>query len=484
MNTSPRKIQTDAVEIPLCCDLDGTLVRTDLFHESILWLAKYRTMSLLLLPFWLVKGKTFAKMQVAKRAFINVRILPFRSEVLEFLTQERNTGRKIVLTTAADSILANKIAVHLGIFDEVIASQGTLNLKGKNKSAILVERFGVGHFDYIGDSKCDLPVWKSSNLAFVVGGGYRLVESVSKIGNLSQKFLPTPKSVRSIIHSLRAHQWVKNILLFLPLIVSHQIFHWDALLKTFYGFFSFCLCSSSVYILNDLLDLESDRVHPRKMKRPFASGELSIFFGLSLAVILMSLAFSIALFLNFGFFECLSLYFLLTLSYSLYLKRTVLFDVVVLSLLYTMRILSGHEVSNVAYSPWLFAFSMFTFFSLALVKRYSELHNLSKREIHFSSGRGYRATDRDLLASMGASSSYLSVLVIALYLNSPSVLLLYSRPAYLWILCPIILYWFSRIWLITHRGWMDEDPIVFALKDKISYYILTLCALVIILAGY
>jgi 4-hydroxybenzoate polyprenyltransferase len=469
--------------IPLVCDLDGTLIRTDTLFEAFLILLKTSPFSLFILPFWLIKGKANLKSQIFSRVDISPEPLPYNHDVLDFLKSEKLSGRKIILATASHISIANRIADYLNIFDDVLATTDSLNLIGKNKADILSENYGEGGFDYIGDHRVDIHIWEKSNSALIVEKNDSLSIKAKNITNVTKIFkLPQNNYLKSLIKQIRVYQWVKNILLFLPIFMAHKVAGFDSLLTVLFGFFAFSLTASSVYLTNDLLDLESDRCHPRKKFRPLASGEMSIIQGIFLAKLFFVLGFLIAYFsLPIDFFITLAIYYLITTLYSFWLKRLVLIDIFTLAALYTIRIIAGGTASGVEISPWLLAFSMFIFLSLALVKRYTELLNMISNKKETISGRGYKSSDSGLILALGGAASYSAILVFSLYANSSQVASLYQNPQYMWLVAVLLLYWISRIWLLAHRGQMSDDPIVFTAKDKSSWII---CILIIILAFF
>ena len=459
----------------LCVDLDGTLIRGNVLWECILVLLKTSPIALLLLPFWLLSGRASLKRKLAARIHLNPACLPYRQQVLDFLQQEKANGRRIALTTAADRELAEAISSYLGLFDEVHASDGHLNLKGANKAAFLAERFAQTGFDYVGDSAADVEVWRNARAAYVVGTDAR-AEQAAAVTTLKGTILEPraslrtsfPRSLRAWINALRGHHWAKNLLLFLPLALSHNL-ALEPIVRTFVGFALYGFCASGLYILNDLLDLHSDRDHPWKKERPFATGAISIPEGLLASFILLASALGLGFFLDVQFGLVLLGYAALTMLYSLYLKKIALLDVFVLSSFYSFRILAGALISATPLSQWFLAFSMFVFLSLAMAKRYSELLHASDLVKAGNSGRGYHIGDRELLLSLGVGSSFSAVVIFSLYVHSPDVRLLYSTPEFLFLLCPIVLYWLSRTWLLAHRGELEEDPVTLAIRDPVSY---------------
>ena len=464
------------VAVPLGVDLDGTLVKTDLLLESFLALVKQRPLALLLLPLWLLRGKAHLKREIAQRVTLDVTCLPYREPLLLFLQAEHKLGRKLILATAADQRIAQQIADHLGIFDTVIGSDGTVNLSGEAKAQAL-ENTCSGPFAYAGDAPIDLQVWQRAQSAVLVGGG---VKFASQLKHVEHIFIEERRP-KQLLRALRLHQWAKNVLIFLPLLLAHQAANLPSVLAAALAFLAFGLCASSVYVQNDLLDLEADRHHRSKRFRPFASGAFSIKSGLLLAPLLLLAAAATALLLSPAFLGVLALYFVTTFSYSLFFKQKAVIDVLMLAGLYTVRIVAGGVAVGVGLSPWLLAFSMFFFLSLAYVKRFTELRDLPLTASLRS--RGYVSGDLEGLADLGVASGYISVLVVALYINSEAVQTLYRTPAALWLLCPLLLYWLSRVWLLTRRGEMHDDPVIFALKDRNSYVIGGLAVLVAVVAA-
>jgi 4-hydroxybenzoate polyprenyltransferase/phosphoserine phosphatase len=465
----------------LCVDLDGTLIRGNVLWECVLVLLKTRPITLLLLPFWLLAGRASFKQKLAARIHLNPACLPYRQQVLNLIRQEKATGRRIALVTAADRELAETISSYLGLFDEVHASDGELNLKGANKAVFLAQHFVQTGFEYVGDSAADVEVWRNARAAYVVGTQARAEQAAAVTtlkGTILEPRASFRTSFRTWVNALRGHHWAKNLLLFLPLVLSHNL-ALEPMARTFLGFALFGCCASGLYILNDLLDLHSDREHPWKKERPFAAGVISIPEGLLASFILLSSALGLGFLLNANFGLALLGYATLTMLYSLYLKKIALLDVFVLSSFYSFRILAGALISATPLSQWFLAFSMFFFLSLAMAKRYSELLHASDLVKAGNSGRGYHSGDRELLLSLGVGSSFSAVVIFSLYVQSQDVRLLYSSPEFLLLLCPIVLYWLSRNWLLAHRGELKEDPVTLAIRDPVSYGVALASAVVI-----
>lgn len=478
------KVRTERPEsahVPLCVDLDGTLIRSDLLVESALTLLSRNPLWLFSMLGWLLHGKAHLKREIAGRVEIDATHLPYNTDVLDWV-REQQAARPVMLCTASDEALAKAVADHVGGFDDVLASDGQRNLSGSQKARTLVERYGERGFDYVGNAKVDLKVWKHARAAITVGAGSSLTQAASRVTKVDKHFQLPGAGIRHWLKALRVHQWVKNALTFLPLLAAHRLFDIDAVLASMLAFVCFNLCASSVYITNDLLDLASDRQHHRKRNRPFAAGHLPLLAGPIVAAGLLVVSFGLATLLPPAFITVLAGYYLLTSAYSLYFKRIVMLDVVVLAMLYTSRIVAGTAAIHSKPSFWLLAFSMFIFLSLAMVKRYIELLSAQKAGEIGASGRGYDVGDIPLIQSLGAASGYLSVLVLALYIDSPDSRTLYHHPHYLWLLCPVLLYWISRTWAIAHRGIMHDDPVVFAVTDRLSRILLVMAATVILFA--
>jgi 4-hydroxybenzoate polyprenyltransferase/phosphoserine phosphatase len=478
----PPAAASEEKSVPLCVDLDGTLIKSDLLWESLVRLLQRNPLYLPLVPLWLARGRAGLKEQLAARVAVDAARLPYHEPFLEFLREERRSGRPIFLVTASDRRMAEPVAAHLGLFAEVIASDGRTNLRGKNKAAKLVERFGERGFDYAGNSAVDLPVWAQSRRALVVNASPGLEARARKLGPVDRVFPTLGSGWRAWLQALRPHQWVKNLIIFVPLVTSHKITQFPLAIEALLAFIAFSLCASAVYVFNDLCDIDADRHHPAKRTRPFAAGALPLQAGLLAAPLLVAAAALLACRLPCGFAVVLALYLFLTTAYSYGLKRIALVDVFCLAGLYTIRLIAGHASTGVVYSAWLLVFSMFIFLSLALVKRFVELDAVRVLEQPAIQGRGYVAGDAELVAALGSASGYMAVLVLALYVNSQEVKALYHQPMLLLLVCPLLLYWISRVWLIAHRSQMHDDPIVFALRDWVSYAVGALSLLVLWLA--
>lgn len=453
---------------PIVVDLDGTLIHTDMLHESALWMLRDKPIDVLRMPGWLMSGKATLKRELAGRGGFNPASLPYNSHLLAWLAQQRTNGRCLILCTASDRAIAAPIAEHLGLFDEVMASDGSLNLSGSNKASALAQRFGDGGFDYVGNSHADLAVWARARRAIVVNASERILRKAGEYCEVEHVFPRAKPGLRALARILRVHQWLKNLLLFIPLVAGHQFASIDPWLALVLAFVSFSLCASAVYIANDLLDLESDRLHPRKRARPFASGLVPAWVGVALAPLLLAASLALGAYVGGDFLPWLLFYFLVTCAYSWLLKRLVLVDCLTLAMLYTLRIVAGAAAAGIVLSFWLLAFSGFLFLSIAFVKRYAELQIqilADKQKVH---GRGYLTPDAPLIQMLGITAGYAAVVVLSLYLNSDAVLMLYRTPELVWGAVPVILFWVSWMWLQAHRGHMHDDPLVFAVTDRAS----------------
>jgi 4-hydroxybenzoate polyprenyltransferase/phosphoserine phosphatase len=469
--------------LPLCVDLDGTLVRTDLLVETTFALLKKNIFAAFLLPLWLLRGKAYLKDQIARRVDVDASSLPYQVEFLDFLRQRNEAGDCLILTTASHARYANAVAQHLGIFDAVLASDGQRNLSGNKKLEAIRDACADSRFDYAANSKVDLDIWRHANAAVLVNPENGVATAVERICPVERVFKDGDRnSLLSYIKALRLHHWVKNTIVLLPLILAHRINDPALLMQAGIAFLSFGFCASSVYLLNDMFDLPFDRVHDHKKSRPLAAGAISATRAALMIPALLLGAFLLALLLPLQFLGVLVLYYVMTVSYSLRLKHHAIVDVIVLASLYTLRVIAGAAAVSVEASFWLLSFSMFFFLSLALVKRYSELLGILDTETNAIAGRSYWATDLPLLAQFGITSAFMSVLVLALYINSDSVRLLYTRPQVIWLLCPLLLYMITRIWLRAHRSALHEDPVIFVIRDRPSQLLVVLGAILLLVA--
>jgi 4-hydroxybenzoate polyprenyltransferase/phosphoserine phosphatase len=493
----------NATEVPLCVDLDGTLVKSDTLVDTVIVLARQSPRSLLQFPKWISEGKASFKRKVSTLASIDVVHLPYNQPLLEYLREQHAAGRDIYLATGADTLLAERVAAHLGIFTGVMASNGHTNLTGHNKLAAFQEKFPQG-FCYIGNARPDIPLLTHCEQPMVANPHFALRKALRRADVWPVRYFSDGAQFpgKAWVKAIRLHQWAKNVLIFLPVLLAHVRASGPNVAAVL-AFFSFGLAASATYIVNDLLDLEADRHHLRKRRRPFAAGDLSpiagvatvvIFFTISIAIAVAIPRIEVAMSPGFhwdggrNFLEWLIIYALSTTAYSLRLKRMVLVDVIVLSGLYTIRILAGSAASGVPVSPWLAAFSIFFFLSLAFVKRFSELEGLRTQSEASGTtiamkGRGYRISDLEQLRSFGTSSGYASVLVFLLYIgNLDAAAKLYVHTTRLWLLVPVLLLWLSRLWLLASRGELHEDPVVYAITDRRSLLLGVVVVVIVLLA--
>jgi len=459
----------------LAVDLDGTLIRGDMLYEC-LWCAmahSWRT------PFvaaqGLAAGKPALKRALADLGPVDVASLPYDAQVISQVKAWREAGGRTALITASDHQLAEAVAAHLGLFDDVQGTTPGCNLKGEAKAALLTDRYGPGGFVYMGDARADLPCWAGASAAITVGASPKFRAEVAEI-NADVTHLSAPEAlIRPVIKAMRPHQWLKNLLVFVP-ILANQSFTFAALVQGLMAFVAFGLVASAGYLLNDLLDLGPDRAHDRKKFRPLASGLLPVPVGTALVPALLAAGLLVSALLGWGFAAVIAVYFFMTMAYSLFLKRKAIIDICVLAGLYTLRIIAGGVATGIELSIWLLAFSLFFFFSLAAVKRQAELVHLKDRGLSAAAGRGYSVDDLPLTMQMALTSGYVSVLVMALYLNTPEIQAKYSTPSLLWGVNVLLLYWISRVVLTTHRGGMDDDPLVYAVTDRASLVVFGLIA--------
>ncbi len=479
-NPQPRSRALETV--PLVVDLDGSVLRTDSLIESMFVLARTKPLSLFKLPIWRLKGAAYFKHLLAEAATPDVHLLPYRTDVLAYLREQKDLGRPVILATSADEKLAREVDREVGLFDEILASDGHVHLSGERKRDRLIAEFGQMGFDYLGNHADDYPVWRASRRASLVSPSPRLEHRVAAVAPV-EKILREPGARwRDYVHALRPHHWIKNALVFLPLASVHRFFDVDLLGRATLAFIAFNLCASSVYLLNDLMDLPADRSHPRKKKRRLASGRIRLAYALLMMPLLLAGAFSIAWHLAPGVAAVLALYCVVMIGYSMKLKDLAIVDVLVLAGGYAMRVAVGSLAVDIGVSAWLLTYCMFLFFSLALIKRYSELVTLESTagaEVH---ARGYLGVDKVFLVAQGIASGYLAVLVLALYTNSDIIQQLYARHNFFWAICLLLLYWVSYLWMMAVRGRIHEDPLVFALADPVSRWTIAVMGLVALLA--
>lgn len=440
-------------ETALAVDVDGMLVRSNLAIEAVLRLLRKNPFFLLLLPLWLLKGRAQFAAEVAARSEIDPAALPYDGRLVEHLRREKARGRRLVLLATSGRPYAEAISAQLGLFDQIVPAANTQGERARSRERLLDEACGLGRWSY--------PARPPGE---VTSG--------------------SPSRARLFLKAARVHQWVKNVLIFAPLVLAHLVLDSEAVFRATLAFLSFGLCASSVYILNDLVDLEEDRRHPTKRNRPFASGALPLRDGIVMAPLLLAASFLVASALPWAFSAVLLTYYVSTLAYSFYVKRFLLWDVILLAGLYTLRIVAGSAALEIPRSFWLLAFSIFLFFSLAMVKRYVELHRNDGEDCLTHRGRSYTSTDLETLSQFGIASGLVSVLVLALYIDSNVSRALYRHPEFIWLMCPLMLYLIGRVWMLARRNEVPDDPVLFFVNDRSSQMTMGLGAILLILATF
>jgi 4-hydroxybenzoate polyprenyltransferase len=478
---SPCSDPSVPLAVPLAVDVDGTLLRTDLLHEAMLRHVADHPLRLPRMLGWLTGGKAAFKARLADHASPHIESLPLRAETLALIRQAQDEGRAVWLASASDHRYVSALAARIGGIAGVLASTPDCNLAGPAKAAALDARFGVGGYDYVGDRPVDFAVWDHARRPLVVAASAGFERQVrARFPGAEVIARPRPQFAR-YVKALRPHQWAKNLLVFLAMIAGHDL-RAEALVATLVAFACFCLAASSAYIINDLLDLPGDRQHPTKCRRPLAAGDILVSEGLVLSAVLMGASLLLALLLPARFLLILGAYVAITLGYSLVLKRRMVIDVITLGALYTIRVFGGLVAAQEKQSQWLVMFSLFLFLALALVKRCSELVMLREAGREEVVGRAYRVADLAVLFPAAAAAGYGAILVVALYLQSPEVVALYAHPSRLWLLYPPLLYWITRVILLSSRNQLHDDPVVFALTDRASWAVGAMCAAVVALA--
>jgi 4-hydroxybenzoate polyprenyltransferase/phosphoserine phosphatase len=457
-----------SAELPLCVDLDGTLIHTDSLAEAVLSACGDVRLALAAarLP---LAGRAAFKQEVARLSRVEIRLLPYNEELVAYLQGQKAAGRRIVLATAADRAIAEAVAAHLGVFDEVIASDGDQNLKGPRKAEALCARFGERGFVYAGDDVADLAVWKRAAGAILVNTTPGLARRAERIARVEGRFAGPPRSLKTVARALRPHQWLKNLLVFVPIFTAHVVTDVHVWLQAALTFAAFCATASAIYLVNDATDLSADRKHPRKRKRPLASGALSVKLGLVMAGLLAATGVGLAVLTGTGL--VLAAYAAMSVSYSLKFKEMPLVDVFMLGGLYTIRVFGGGVATGHALSLWLLGFSGFLFLGLALLKRVTELSGLSRKQERVASRRGYSIDDLPILQTFGCAASFASSLVLALFVQREATAEQYASPGLLWGIVPLMLFWQCRLWLSTARGYMHDDPIVYSGRDWVSWMV-------------
>ena len=460
-----------AAAYPLVLDLDGTLLRTDLLLEAVLQLVKRRPRSLFMLLIWACRGIAHLKHRVAEQCEISTELLPVNEPLVAYARAEAERGRRVVVATAANRRLAAKVCSRFSFIGEVIASSENTNLKGRAKSRALTERFPAG-FAYAGDASVDAEVWRDARFGIFAGRDPRVLARLEALTLLEANFAQPRPSLREWVRAARLHQWAKNGLVFLPLLLAGHVLDGAGWMKCAAAFLALGLTASATYLINDLLDLDADRQHWAKRNRALASGRIGIPQAIVVVCALLAAGLTLA-FVSGGLavLATLLLYCAATLGYSLHLKRVPVLDVALLAALFTMRLGLGAVAADVRLSSWLAVFSMFLFLSLALAKRSTEIgrKGISTAPPH---GRGYVAADAPLVVAMGVSGAFGAVLMMVLYLvheafGQP----LYKSPELLWAAPVLIGLWLGRVWLLCGRGVLHDDPVAFAITDKTSIWL-------------
>ncbi|MFM6927930.1 MAG: UbiA family prenyltransferase [Bdellovibrio sp.] len=461
------------------CDLDDCLIKTDLLYEQWLVLLKTKPLIFMQSLFWLIGGIAHFKTQMAKHTAIHAQFLPYREQVIKYLKTAKTEGKsELILASASPRPWVESVANHIGIFDHVIGSIEGHNFKGLAKLQAIQAQIGNAEFSYIADHSVDLKIWNHASKVIAVNPSDALKAKIKDL-NKPTEYIEDPKirTWKLAIKQIRPHQWIKNSLVFLPAIAGHKLNSANAFVECIFAFAGFSLAASFVYVLNDLLDLKADRNHHTKKNRPFASGNLPIKWGLILLPSLLAGCAIFAFMLPVEYSGWILTYLLLNIAYSLYLKQSVVVDIIILSMMYTLRIFAGAAATVVPVSEWLLSFSTLFFFSLACVKRYTEIIR-SKNKLTID-GRGYRQVDHPTVQALGVGSGLISILIILLYLQSKEVRALYQNPQHLWFATPVLLFWISRIWILTNRDEIHDDPVVFAVKDRVSWICFAAIGLII-----
>jgi 4-hydroxybenzoate polyprenyltransferase/phosphoserine phosphatase len=467
----------------LIVDLDGTLLQTDLLIESFWSVISHDFFAGIMAILSLRKGRAAFKRYLARKSNIDVNTLPYNQNVIDYIKEWNSTGGIALLVTATDQHIADRIGEHLHLFDKVYGSDGQTNLKGTEKATFLCKRFGSKNFTYMGDSTADFAVWEHASKIITVNAATKIKKKADRKFEKVEHINTTTSKFYIYFKALRPHQWTKNLLVFIPLLAGQQ-FTAKAILQSLFAFIAFSVIASGVYIINDLFDLQHDRQHPEKRNRPIASGNISIVNAMVISLLLLFVGLVSASLINTNFLIISLLYLLITMAYSISLKRLIIIDICFLSIFYTLRLLAGSMASEVPLSFWLTAFSVFFFFSLASIKRLDELVDLKSKGGLKINGRGYHITDIPIISQIATASGLTAVLVMALYLNSEEVIALYALPEVLWGICMVLLFWMNRFIILANRGKIHGDPIVFSMKDRISYYSGIITLSLIIIATY
>jgi 4-hydroxybenzoate polyprenyltransferase/phosphoserine phosphatase len=486
---SARQTPTDAealhwgragANVPLVVDLDGTLISSDLLLESALMLAKKRPLAMLKMLFWLARGRAYLKRRIASETCPDAQTLPYNRALVDYLEAEKSSGRRLVLATGSDEAIARNVASELKLFDSILASDGNTNLTGARKRDRLVAEFGVKGFDYAGDSRRDRPVWAAARKAIVVGPNARLFGAKQLGCELDRTYESKAPGLPVLFQAMRVKHWFKNLLVFVPLLASHQLYDRASLLHSLAAFVAFCLCASGVYLLNDLLDLPHDRLHPHKKKRMLASGQLNLGRAIVFMPLLWVGAAAICLTQPHALLVALTVYCALMLAYCFKLRDNVVVDVVVLAAGYALRVIAGSAATGLPVATPVLAACILFFFGLALLKRYAELVTMRLMAGGNARARGYIAQHSIPVAIFGCLSSCLAVAVLAHHaaLERP----LFSRYGLIWIIFPLLLLWVGHLWRMARCGRIPGDPVTYALSDPLSRFVAVPVATLLLLS--
>ncbi|WP_436643587.1 UbiA family prenyltransferase [Microbaculum sp. FT89] len=467
--SAARVNETPASEIPvpLVLDLDRSLIRCDVLHETALAFLRRNPLGVFTLMRWLMQGRAVLKRKLAEAVTVDVDSLPVNHDLADYAAAEKAKGRTVVLATASDLFVATRIAKRFAFIDRVVASDGVTNLKGAAKAETLCEMFPDG-FTYAGDSAADLAVWKRAASVVVVEASPTVARKAARLGPVEASF-PRPSVARAMVKSARLHQWAKNALVFAPLVLGGQFANPAAWANAVLAFVAIGVLASTTYLLNDLFDLPDDRQHWSKRERPLASGRLPVATAVAALPVGFAVAFALAAMVGATAAGVLAVYLVVTVAYSMQLKRQPIVDAFTLAVLFTLRLGLGVVAASVVVSPWLMVFSMFLFASLSFAKRHTEAERMATLGELRIAGRGYLSSDGPLILSMGVSSGLGAVMIMVLYLiNDAFPGGLYANPVWLWAFPPILFLWIGRIWLLCQRGELNDDPVAFAVRDRTS----------------
>jgi 4-hydroxybenzoate polyprenyltransferase len=480
--TGHTSVNAAPVNRPLAVVVEGGLVRGDVLLESCLVAVRRAPVKLMGLVKWMARGRTAATYHLLKEIHLRPTALSYYEEPVEFVKKQVASGRKVVLVSSLPQNLVTAIAEHLQIKAPIIASSDE-NIVNVSDAQKLLELFSGNTFALLAPSRIALMMSSHLHEIYTVEPSQKLIYKKASLKLEGTEFKYKGSLIKMLIKEIRLYQSIKNILIFAPMLLAHKFGDMGLWLKTILAFIAFSMISSSVYLINDTLDLESDRLHPDKKNRPFASGRLSLTWAFTLTPFLMAAGWFLALSLSPAFAWVVTSYFIITLAYSFHFKQVVIADIIILACLYALRIFAGSIATSVDISNWFLTFCIFLFLSLALVKRASELIMMKDSGRTSNPRRGYWITDLDQLLHFGTTSGYISVLVLILYLNSDQVAGLYARPRALWLICPLFLYWISRVWIKAFRGKMHSDPLVFTIRDHVSYIMIASAAIIWLVAS-